>query len=58
MRDEHKTKEQLINELVELRQRIAELETPVRHNTGRSETECLSAARLTVGQEQAGKQAE
>ena len=27
MKDEDKTKEQLINELVELRQRVAELET-------------------------------
>jgi uncharacterized small protein (DUF1192 family) len=42
MRDEHKTKEQLINEL-ELRQRIVELQA--------SETERLSA-------EQAGKRAE
>lgn len=58
MNDRERSKVQLINELVELRQRITELETPVRHNTGRSETECLSAARLTVGQEQAGKQAE
>ena len=30
MKDEDKTKEQLIDELVELRQRIAELETNVR----------------------------
>ncbi len=43
MKDELKTKEQLINELVELRQRITELEA--------SETERLSA-------EQAGKRAE
>ncbi len=43
MRDEHKTKEQLIDELVELRQRIVELQA--------SETERLSA-------EQAGKRAE
>ncbi len=43
MRDEDKTKEQLVNELAELRQRIAELEA--------LETERLSA-------EQAGKRAE
>ncbi|MFQ6083458.1 MAG: PAS domain S-box protein [Candidatus Aminicenantia bacterium] len=43
MKDENKTKEQLINELVKMRQRIAELET--------SETERLSA-------KQAGKRAE
>ncbi len=43
MRDEPKTKEQLINELAELRQRIAELEA--------AETERLST-------EQAGKRAE
>ena len=43
MRDEDKTKEQLVNELAELRQRITELEA--------SETERLSA-------EQAGKRAE
>jgi signal transduction histidine kinase len=46
--DSDKTKEQLLNELGELRRRIAAFET--------SETEHLSAARLPNGQEQAGKE--
>jgi signal transduction histidine kinase len=46
--DSDKTKEQLINELVELRIRIAALEA--------LENERLSSARLPDGQEQAGKE--
>jgi AmiR/NasT family two-component response regulator len=41
MKDEHKTKEQLINEMVELRQRIAELET--------SGTECKRRVLISTG---------
>ena len=48
MKDTNKSKRQLINELVELRRRIAELEAA---GAGR-----LSGARLPDGQEQAGKE--
>lgn len=49
MRDEHKTKEQLINELVELRQRITELKASETERTWVKEALDADAVRPACG---------